>query len=104
MDEAVLPDQTEGQTSEQEASRVADTERPKAPRSRRWRRWLAGTVGKSRLRRAAAYTTVGGFVALVVVWWAVHTFDWAGPLVANSLRAIIGVDNVAKLEDFVYAI
>jgi hypothetical protein len=47
----------------------------------------------------------GAGVALVALtYWAVHTFDWAGPLVANSLRAIIGVDNVAKLEDLVYAV
>jgi len=28
----------------------------------------------------------------------------AGPLVANSLRAVVGVDNVARLEDLVYAV
>ena len=37
-----------------------------------------------------------------LVWYAVHHFDWAGPLVANSLRAVFGDDNVAKLEDLVY--
>ena len=45
----------------------------------------------------------GTLVVLVaVVWYAVHHFDWAGPLVANSLRAVFGDDNVAKLEDLVY--
>ena len=39
---------------------------------------------------------------VLLVWYAVHHFDWAGPLVANSLRAVFGDDNVAKLEDFVY--
>jgi len=43
-----------------------------------------------------------GFVALT--YWAVHRFEWAGPLVANSLRSVIGVDNVAHLEDLVYAV
>jgi hypothetical protein len=38
------------------------------------------------------------------LWVLVHHTSWAGPLVANSLRATIGTDNVAKLEDFVYAI
>ena len=42
--------------------------------------------------------------ALVATWVAIHQFDWAGPLVANSLRAVVGVDNVAKLEDFVYGV
>ncbi len=39
---------------------------------------------------------------IALVWYAVHHFDWAGPLVANSLRAVFGDDNVAKLEDLVY--
>lgn len=37
------------------------------------------------------------------LWIFVHSVPWAGPLVANSLRAAIGKDNVARLEDFVYA-
>jgi len=43
-----------------------------------------------------------GFVLVLLVWYAVHRFDWAGPLLANSLRAVFGADNVAKLEDVVY--
>lgn len=65
-------------------------ERP-ARRRGRWRRillWLFGI----------------GVLLVGLVYWAVHRFEWAGPLVANSLRAVIGVDNVAKLEDLVYAV
>jgi hypothetical protein len=29
---------------------------------------------------------------------------WMGPLVANTLRSIVGTDNVARLEDFVYGL
>lgn len=43
-------------------------------------------------------------VAIAGLWIFVHSVPWAGPLVANSLRAAIGKDNVARLEDFVYAI
>jgi len=43
-----------------------------------------------------------GLLLFVFVWYAVHHFDWAGPLLANSLRAVFGDDNVARLEDFVY--
>ena len=43
-----------------------------------------------------------GLALLVLTYWAVHRFEWAGPLVANSLRAVVGVDNVAHLEDLVY--
>jgi hypothetical protein len=38
------------------------------------------------------------------MWWAVHRFDWMGPLVANTLRAVVGPSAVASLEDFVYGI
>jgi hypothetical protein len=48
---------------------------------------------------------LGCAVLLVaLVWYAVHHFDWAGPLVANSLRAVFGDDKVAKLEDTVYGV
>lgn len=71
-------------------SRAASNVKPKAAAKKsRVRRWLLGSV-------------VGGALALLLVWWAVHTFDWAGPLVANTLRSVVGPDNVAKLEDFVY--
>jgi hypothetical protein len=57
-------------------------------------------------RRGFARIALGFLAAVVLfialVWYAVHHFDWAGPLVANSLRAVFGDDNVAKLEDFVY--
>ena len=64
-----------------------------------------GSKALPKRRRFAriALGLLGAMVALVaLVWYAVHHFDWAGPLVANSLRAVFGDDNVAKLEDFVY--
>jgi hypothetical protein len=92
MEEAVLPDQTKGQSKNRKGAEAKTASSPAGkPTARRWRRWLAGTA-------------IGGLVALGLVWWAVHTFDWAGPLVANTLRSIIGVDNVAKLEDIVYGL
>ncbi|MBN2196628.1 MAG: hypothetical protein JW751_27700 [Polyangiaceae bacterium] len=49
--------------------------------------------------------TVGGAVfGVAILWWAVHWFDWAGPLVADTLRSILGVDRVARLEDLAYGI
>ncbi|MDX2052904.1 MAG: phosphodiester glycosidase family protein [Polyangiaceae bacterium] len=68
------------------------TASPSSPRRRR--RW-------GRLFSILFAASLGAVAAL---WVAVHTFDWAGPLVANTLRSLIGVDNVAKLEDFVYGI
>jgi hypothetical protein len=60
-------------------------------RTGRWARWLP---------RASA----GLGIAAALMWWAVHRYDWMGPLVANTLRSIVGVGAVAKLEDVVYAI
>jgi hypothetical protein len=66
------------------------TERPSRRRGR-WRRFFLWLL-------AAAVALIG------LTYWAVHRFEWAGPLVANSLRSVIGVDNVAHLEDLVYAV
>src|SRR5450755_3650510 len=72
------------------ARRATADDNSKAPEKRR------------RFARIAA-GILGAFVLCVaLVWYAVHHFDWAGPLVANTLRAVFGDDNVAKLEDLVY--
>ncbi len=66
----------------------------RAPRRRRRRRawrWLLG---------AGAAAAAG----VALLWWAVHRFDWAGPLVADALRAVLGVDAVARLEEAVYGL
>jgi hypothetical protein len=54
----------------------------------RWLPWISGSIG----------------VAVALLWWAIHRFDWMGPLVANTLRAIIGADAVASIEDWVYSV
>src|SRR5882724_12258663 len=57
---------------------------------------------RSRFTRVLLWLLAGGVLLVTLVWYAVHHFDWAGPLVANSLRAAFGDDTVAKLEDLVY--
>jgi hypothetical protein len=37
------------------------------------------------------------------LWVAVHRIPWMGPLVANGLRAVIGSENVTRLEEAAYA-
>ncbi len=59
---------------------------------------------RRRLRRVLLVLALGLAAATISGWIAVHRFPWAGPLVADSLRAAIGVDAVTKLEDFVYGI
>lgn len=59
---------------------------------------------RSALRRRLAWGSGALGVLGVGAWVLVHSTSWAGPLAANALRIVIGTDNVAKLEDFVYAI
>jgi len=66
---------------------------PQAPKGRRV--WL---------RRTLLTLAVATPLAVAALWIAVHSIPWMGPLVANTLRSIIGKDNVTRLEDFVYAI
>ena len=70
---------------------------PEPDPARRTRRWRF-------VRRTLASLAVLAVAGTALTWWAVHTFDWAGPLVADTLRAVIGVDNVTYLEDWVYSI
>ncbi len=74
------------------AKRDADKKRPpSSPRRRRLKRWLLGLA-------------LGTPVAVILLWIAVHKVEWLGPLIANSLRKVIGTDNVAKLEDVAYGV
>lgn len=43
-------------------------------------------------------------LAVLGLWIAVNRVPWLGPIVADGLRAVIGKDAVAKLEDIGYAI
>jgi hypothetical protein len=72
------------------ARRATAKDDSKAPRKR------------GRLARIALGMFGAAVLSVALAWYAVHHFDWAGPLVANSLRAILGDDSVAKLEDLVY--
>ena len=58
--------------------------------------------GRPRFGRLLFGALGSAFLLLLLVWYLVHHFDWAGPLLANSLRGVFGNDNVAKLEDVVY--
>jgi hypothetical protein len=62
-------------------------------------------VQKSSVLRRRIGWGVGCFgAALGAGWVLVHSTSWAGPLFANALRSVVGTDNVARIEDFVYAI
>jgi hypothetical protein len=49
----------------------------------------------------AALVLTGGCVGL---WIAVHRVPWLGPMLADNLRSVIGVEAVTKLEDFAYGV
>lgn len=55
-------------------------------------------------KRIAAYAGAGGVICTVLLWIGIHQFPWLGPFVANTLRAVVGTENVTRLEDFSYAV
>ncbi|HVU03719.1 MAG TPA: hypothetical protein VHE30_18300 [Polyangiaceae bacterium] len=69
-------------------------ERRDGPRPRRRRRRALG--------RALTVLFFLGTAGIVGLWIAVNRVAWLGPYVADGLRAVIGVDAVASLEDFSY--
>lgn len=78
-----------------ETGKAAEESRTEGSLGRKtWPRWKKFAVGGALVTPIA----VGG------LWVAVHSIPWMGPLVANSLRATIGKDNVTRLEEFVYSI
>ncbi len=95
MSEEVVPSQESPQVAAgvasgpEEAPASSTTDSPR--RASRFRKWVLALA-------VAAPLFVG------VLWWGVHTFSWAGPLVANTLRSTIGKENVTRLEEFVYSI
>ncbi|HEU5072690.1 MAG TPA: hypothetical protein VFU02_00920 [Polyangiaceae bacterium] len=62
------------------------------------------TLKKRKLRRWLGWGFVGSLALVIALWVAVHQIPWMGPLVANSLRAVIGAEAVTWLEDTAYAI
>lgn len=59
---------------------------------------------RGKLRRWLGWGLAGSFVLGIALWIAVHKIPWMGPLVANSLRAVIGAEAVTWLEDTAYGL
>jgi hypothetical protein len=59
---------------------------------------------RRKLRRVLLALALATPLLVLALWIAVNRIEWLGPLVANSLRAVIGKENVASLEDFSYGI
>jgi hypothetical protein len=55
----------------------------------RWRQFLLGLL-------------LLGAALLAGLWVAVHRLPWMGPLVADSLRAVVGKEAVTRLEEWAY--
>jgi len=47
---------------------------------------------------------VSGALSIIGLWIAVNHVEWLGPYVADGLRAVVGVNAVAALEDFAYRV
>ena len=59
---------------------------------------------RRRFRALSLYFLAGGAGLVVGLWVAVNRVEWLGPYVADGLRAVVGADAVASLEDFSYRI
>jgi hypothetical protein len=59
---------------------------------------------RRRYKRVAIIVAAALPLLVLALWVAVHRVSWMGPLVANSLRSILGTESVAHLEDFAYGI
>src|SRR5690349_21431163 len=57
---------------------------------------------RGRLGRVFFWLFGAGALAVLGLWIAVNRVAWLGPYVADGLRAVVGVDAVANLEDFAY--
>jgi hypothetical protein len=56
----------------------------------------------SRLRRLLVAGALLGPAAVLGLWIAVHRLPWLGPLLADSLRKVVGADAVSRLEEIAY--
>ncbi len=86
----------------------ADPETPDAPSvevdpSKRGAR-AARPARRARLKRWGVRAAIALPVVGAASWIAVHRIPWLGPIVSNSLRAVLGTENVTALQDFVYGI
>ncbi len=62
-------------------------------------------VARGRLARWTVGLGAGATVgALGGAWWLVHSTAWAGPLLSDTVRSIVGPTVVARVQDFVYGI
>lgn len=59
---------------------------------------------KRRCQRGLLVVLVGGPVASLLLWFAVHRVPWLGPALADGLRSVIGTDAVSRLQDLVYGL
>lgn len=64
----------------------------------------AARRGKKSRRGGTALVTALtlAFAGILGLWVAVNRVEWLGPYVADGLRAVVGTEAVARLEDFSY--
>jgi hypothetical protein len=65
---------------------------------------MVSKQGKGKVGKRLAWVFGCSGASAILLWTLVHNTSWAGPLVATSLRTVLGTNNVAKLEDFVYGL
>jgi len=92
VDEDVAPESgDEASTDETPEPQATAASQPEPGKGRRWTRVLL-------------YLVLGFPVFILAMWVAVHHIPGFGPLVANTLRAILGPGAVAWMEDTAYGV
>lgn len=64
----------------------------------------AGKTKRSRLKRALRIVAVALVLLAAGLWYGVNHVSWLGPMVADTLRAVIGTEAVTRLEAFAYGV
>src|SRR5262245_20526545 len=64
----------------------------------------SGTPRTGLARRLAIAAAAAVPLGAVGLWIAVNRVEWLGPYVADGLRAVVGVEAVANLEDLAYGV
>jgi hypothetical protein len=63
--------------------------------------WTASIPVSGRGSRWLVSLSALGMALLLGTWFGIRTVPWFGPLVADSLRAVAGSQNVTRLEELV---
>src|SRR5688500_3002853 len=66
--------------------------------------WTPATLFRTKRARGLAALVLVPMLGIVGAWWSIHHVPGFGPWLADSLRAVVGVEAVSRLEESGYGI